>query len=194
MWVRQPDHTLREAKFSFAINPAFQGELKIAVDSYANGMTVAMDLGSGQGSTSTDSERFANRSPRCGDTGKQTPTVQKLVSPDGTESIPCEWIDTLVTHGSHDELVASHTFVPHALIRDVVWSPDSSSIAVLVEETRDEYLSRQGLLSLLTVLQPVHLTHYRMFVYSPRVNVSEELPFPYDTIQGAGAAMEWLPS
>lgn len=194
MCVRQPDHTLHEVKFSFPTTPVFKGKLRIFVASWEKTMTVTMDPAAGRGSSGPYSEWLDPKSPRCGESGNYRPQLRTLVSPDGALSIPCEWTDTLVIHGSQDELVVSHTFVPRARIRDVVWSPDSTSIAVLVEETRDEYFSRQGLLSLLTVLQPVHLTHYRLFLYSPKFNASEELPFPYDNIQGAWAAMEWLPS
>jgi hypothetical protein len=190
MCLRQPDHTVHEARLSFAINSIFNGTLKIAIAASGQSLTTtAMNLNAGRGITSTDSEWVRSRPPNCGSTYN---TLSALPSPDGMLSIPCGWIDTLVIKGSHGEDIPSPKFVPHARIRDVVWSPDSKSIAILVEESKSEFFSRQGLLSLILGLQPLQLTHYRLFLYSPKFGASEELPLPSEYIQGAWAAMERL--
>jgi hypothetical protein len=195
MWMRQPDHSLHPAKLVFRVDPAFRGILNIAVEDWHNSpQTIAMDLNAGHGSTVIGDERVrGGQFPHCGHSPNDT-TAPSVVSADGTESIPCEWLDAVAVRGPHGERIASHIFVPHSQIEDVVWSPDSTSIAVLVEETRSEWFSKQGLFSLVHSFGPLHLAHYRLFLYSPKDGNSEELPFPYKEIQGAWATIEWLPS
>ena len=193
LWVclRQPDHKLHEANISFSPYPQFGGTVKIAVTAAdQNFVTIRMDLDFGRGSTGADSQWVNERSERCG-YSKRNIHIPELPSPDGSWSIPCGWTDSLEVRRKQPGAARVKTFSPHSSIRDVVWSPDSRSLAVLIEEQRVEYFSRQGVLSLLIALQPLHLTHYRLFLYSINTGTVKELPFPYEAIQGAWATIEW---
>lgn len=184
--LRQPDHTVHPSNFSFPVDPAFTGMLKVAVDSWAGQTMFVMDLQSGRGDPSANLEMA--RKPYCGSMERGAP-MRTLRSPNGLSSILCPLTDTLVIRGQHGEQIRVQAF-PEP-IRDVAWSPDSTSMAVLVEQSKAEFFSRQGLLALIHSLHPIPLVRYRLFLYSPESDTVEELPLPADYIQGGWAAVEW---
>lgn len=184
--LRQPDHTVHAANVSFPVNREFRGMLTVAA--WANRTTFVMDLQSGRGVPSAAAEATAKRPPYCGFVERGA-SMRSLRSPNGSFSIPCPLTDTLVIRGRHGEQIRVQAF-PEP-IRDVVWSPDSTSVAVLVEESKAEFFSRQGLFALIHSLYPLPLVRYRLFLYSPESNMLEELPFPVDYIQAGWGALDW---
>jgi hypothetical protein len=191
--LRQPDHTVHASEVTFPANHAFKGTLKLAIGSWQDRTVIVMKLDSGQGGPGLKSQWAPTRPVYCQSTDGRV-AVQEFRSPNGLRSIPCGATGTLVIKGSRGEQIAVRTISDHLPIRDVAWSPDSRSVAVLVEELKSEYFSRQGLLSLIHSLQPMPLVRYRLFLYSPESDLLEELPLPSDYIQGGWAAMEWSPS
>ena len=187
--LRDQDHTVHPANLSFQANAIFKGMLRVPIESALNRITFVMDLQSGRGGPSTNSEISAKRPPYCGANDRGAP-MRALPSPDGLLSISCPLTDTLVIRGTRGEQVAVREFPDHLPIKNVAWSPDSTSIAVLVEQSKVEFFSRQGIFAMLHSLHPVPLVRYRLFLYSPEANVVEELPLPADYIQGGWGAVE----
>jgi hypothetical protein len=193
VYLRQPDHTVHASDVTFPANGAFKGTLTLAIDSWQGRTAIVMNLDSGQGGPGLRSQWDPTRPVYCQSTDSRVP-MQEFRAPSGLRSIPCGATSTLVIKGSRGEQIAVRTISDNLPIRDIAWSPDSRSAAVLVEESKSEYFSRQGLLSLIHSLQPLPLVHYRLFLYSPESDLLEELPLPSNYIQGGWVAMEWFPS
>jgi hypothetical protein len=197
LFLRQPDHSLRQTTVSFPAIPIFRGRINIAADDWhRKPVTIMMNLDTGLAGTSEGSRLSGGQSAHCriSDTNPQ----QALASLDKTSSIPCEQIDALIVANLAKEVdgkkITSRLAKPYPQMWDAVWSPDSTSIAILVGESSSEWLSQQGFLSLITSLGPLHLTTYRLFLYSTKSGVFEELPIPLKDLQGAWATIEWSPS
>jgi hypothetical protein len=187
--IHSSDHSLHYATLSFPINSSFRGTLNIAIEVGSQTTTVTMNLNEGRGSTSARVQSPTITTAHCGYFSDHVPT-QRLVSPDKQAAISCSEIYPLVV-ARMGQSGQRKRVSERSQMWDAVWSPDSRSIAILVEEPRYEWLTLRGMVSLVTSLGPAQLVHYRVFLFSPGDSAFEELPFPYEKIDGELAILEW---